>query len=382
MINKYYSFSIARGYLLILLLFFVPSNAFPLNYKGLDLKIKTTVAEMYDDNITFSKDDKEEDYITTLGLHLSTLYEGKKRMLSISGRADQRFNARFSDIKNSSESTSLNFRNYFTEYDRINLEYLFSHTYTPESFEEALDRVVARQEFFDHRVKFNYVRILSESFNVNLRYAYRLRKFSDELRPDQYNHRIGFTLNYKPSIEHTYFLTYAYSQNKFNDVFNTIRAGTKRYLTKSLYIDGQLGVDFTSSTQSFTLTDNDRSTLSAEVSLTDQIDEITSAQISYIQGQQFSSEDGNIANSWQINGQFSRQLLNRLNSTASIFYGINQFDDTEVKNTFLGGSFSLSYEFLDDLYGSLNYVYANFNSNEETVGYTRNTIQLALNKTF
>ena len=209
---------------------------------------------MYDDNITFSEENKEEDYITTLGLRVSTLYEGKRRMIGFSGSANQRFNARFSDIKNSSESASFNFRNDFTEYDRITMSYLFSHSYTPESFEEALDRVVARQESSDHRVNVNYIRILSESFNVNVRYAYRIRTYSDELRPDQYNHRIGFNLNYKPGIEHTYFLSYNYSQNKFHDVINTIRAGTQRYLTKRIYIDGQLGVDFTSSTKSFTPT--------------------------------------------------------------------------------------------------------------------------------
>ena len=52
----------------MLVLFLTSTNSFPLSSKALDLKISSSISETYDDNLTFAKDDKKEDFITTLGL--------------------------------------------------------------------------------------------------------------------------------------------------------------------------------------------------------------------------------------------------------------------------------------------------------------------------
>ena len=48
------------------------------NYKGFDIKLKgITLGEMYDDNVTFDKENKIDDFITILGVGMSAKYEGK-----------------------------------------------------------------------------------------------------------------------------------------------------------------------------------------------------------------------------------------------------------------------------------------------------------------
>jgi len=95
--------------LIVLLITTVTASGYAFQYNRLALKINTKIAEMYDDNITFSKHEKEEDYITTLGLGFSTNIDSKKRTLIVNGQLNKRFNARFDDIKNSSESFNIKF---------------------------------------------------------------------------------------------------------------------------------------------------------------------------------------------------------------------------------------------------------------------------------
>lgn len=381
LIKKILSISI-KSIGILLLLYAMSASAYAFQYKDLDLKIQTSVSEMYDDNILFSKENKQEDYITTLTLGLSTAFEGKRQSLDFSGSVNNRFNAKFSDIKNSSEDMSVRYSNQLTVYDAVNLLYRFNHSYTPASFEEALERVVARRESFLHRISFNYRKHISEHFSTVLRYAYRLEKFSEEFREDQYNNHVGINLNYKPSIETTYFFSYTYSQNKFNNVVNSLSIGTIRYLTKNLYLDGEVGVNFTSSTSSFTLTKNDRSSPSARISLTADLDPITVATLSLQRSDQFSSERGDISTSWQINGQYSRQLLDRLIGSLSVFYGENKSDDSGDKNLFLGGQGAFVYEFVESFTGQLQYVYGRLDSSDKGTGYSRNAVLIGLQKVF
>ena len=88
-----------------LLFLLVASNSYAFLYKELDLKVTGSVSERYDDNLTYTKEDKKEDYITRLGLGLTAQYEGKRRSLDLSGRINHRFNAKYEDIKNNSEKT-------------------------------------------------------------------------------------------------------------------------------------------------------------------------------------------------------------------------------------------------------------------------------------
>ena len=56
------------------------------NYKGFDIKItEVSIGETFDDNLTFAKENKLEDFITELRLGLGVKYEGKTRTFELTG---------------------------------------------------------------------------------------------------------------------------------------------------------------------------------------------------------------------------------------------------------------------------------------------------------
>jgi opacity protein-like surface antigen len=343
---------------------------------GLDLKILGSISEKYDDNINFSRIDPKEDYVTTLGFGLSGNYEGKRRVLNFDARANERFNANNSDIKTSSQTVKVSFRNDFTVYDRLNLSYAFLHSYTPQSFEEALERIRARQERFTHNVNLNYRRVISEHFSTNASYNYHLTKYSDDLRKDQYSNGLGFGINYKPSIEVTYLLSYRYSRSRFGNEIHTANVGVRRYLTKRLYVNGRVGGTYSSSR-----TTNNRG-LNLDVTFTNEIDEVSWATLSISRDDQFSDVGGDVSTAWQIQGQYSRQLLEKLNGNFHLYYGKNKFDDTNFKQELFGFDAMLAYEILENLTGDVRYVYGKLNSSDGISGYSKNAIQVGLTTYF
>ena len=367
------------------LLFIVfPTASYAFQYKDLDLKLTGTITEMYDDNISFAntKEDKREDYITTLGLGLKTKYEGRRRSLDLSGNLNYRFNARYEDIENNSENAGINFQNIFSEYSSIGLRYTFSHSHTPETFVEELDRISGRRETFKHYFIGNYLMYLSERFRINAKYSSSLTQFSEVGRDDISNNRIGIDTMYSAGSATTLSLSYSYGRNNFDEEIHTTYFGVKYDITERSYVSGRVGWDSTY------YSDQRNDNVNIDISFNNQIDENSSASISYSQEQKFSAESGNISSLWQVQGMLSRELLKRIIASLSFYYGEDTYDQFissnlfETTNTLLGADFLLSYELWEDARADMRYTYSDLESSNQYVGYTRNTFTLGLSQSF
>ena len=384
----------------LLLTVFLCSAAPAFQYKDMDININAKIAEKYDDNIFFAKENKKRDFITTLGIGVNAKYQGRRRSLDFRGNINQRFNSEYSDIKNSSEDVGIDFRSEISRYDKVELNYSFNHFYAPESFEQELERTTARSETYDNRFNAEYSRDISEYFRVDMSYAYRQKNFSEEEKEDRedtsYN-EIGLELRYKPGIATTLLVAYGYEMNNFNDEkINRYTGGLKYYITKRFYFDGRAGWD-----ESFSGTAN-RTRLHVNASLTNEIDENSVAKISYKQGERFDSEEGSISYNWQVRGELKRHLLKQLSGSVSAFYGETEFEETkrtetpsgdpdsiEIKktNTLLGVNAELTYEIQEDMRVKLLYTYADRDitidgDSTTDIGYIRNTVTLSLTRSF
>jgi hypothetical protein len=385
---KNISFKYTKCFLVVLLLIVFPTGSYAFQYKNLDLKITGTIAEMYDDNLTFTntKEDKREDYITTLGLGLSTKYEGKRRSLDLSGRVNYRFNAKYEDIKNNSENATINFQNAFSEYQSIGLRYVFSHSHTPDTFEEELDRVSGRRESFKHNFSSNYLMSISERFGINLMYLHSLKQFSEEDRDDTSNSSVGFNTTYLVGSATSLSLSYNFGRNNFDSEIYNVSLGVKYDITERSYFYGRLGWD-----SSF-YADQSNENVNADISYNSQIDQNTFTVFSYRRGERFNSEQGNISSVWQVQGDVSRQLLERLSAFLSCYYGEDTSEQTfnffnfsyltEITNSLVGANLSLSYELWEDALASVSYSFSDLDSTDESIGYTRNSVTLSLSKSF
>ncbi len=126
---------------------------------------------------------------------------------------------------------------------------------------------------------------------------------------------------------------------------------------------------------------------SIETLFTGEIDEETTAHISYSKGIEISSDQEELFNSWQVNGQFSRYLLEDLHSSLSGFYGQGEFVSAGVTDTLIGAYIALTYNFWKNkrgatVKGSVGYSYSNLDSTDINRGYDRNSVNLELTASF
>ncbi|MBI4707269.1 MAG: hypothetical protein HY761_05025 [Candidatus Omnitrophica bacterium] len=362
--------SVAKGYLIAFLLFFVSTGAHALQYKGLDLKISGTTSETYDDNLTFSKADKKEDFITALGLNMSTAYEGKRRFLNLAGGFNYGFNARYKDIKNSSEYLNLNFKNEFSNYDDITLNYNFSHSSTPGSFQEAFGRVSGRYESYANNYGVHYLRNLSEHFSISAMYNYSSSKAELEEVDKWWQSSYGINCNYLYSTDTSVVLSYSHANSSSDVVIESTSIGLRQNIsiTKAIQLSGNVGMSSTSAENSKS------SALNMDIALQYEIDQKTNFSLAYTKNIQTYPNTDDAYRNWQINSSLAHNFLEQLNSTISSFYAEGKSISTDITNRFLGVSFLLQYEISEHLTTSLNYVYSNSNSTNELGGYNRDAV--------
>ena len=367
----------------ILILIFVPNIVCAFPYKGLDIKIQGTILEMYDDNIRFAHEDKEADFITSLVLGLGVTYEGRRRNLSFTSNINRSLHYKFSDIKSSSENLTLNFKNEFSERDRLSLKDTFSHTHTAVSFEEEFLTTRGRSERFNNSFNLNYSRDISEHFTAIARYTNWLNKITEVEgdQSDSYANKAGLELDYLYSVATTFLVSYAFAttsyKNSGNNSTHTIATGMRKYLTRRLYLDGKVGIDFITSINNKKTVKN-----AIEVSLTDEIDENTVAKLAFMRRDSTTSDTGDIFSNWRITGSLKKQLSERFNSSFSGFYGQGKTVSAGITNKLLGASGAISYEFTEHLAGDFSYAYSIFDSSDETGGYNRSTASIGLTTVF
>ncbi len=359
------------------LILFLSSSAYAFPYRGVDINIQTSVTETYNDNLTFAKKDKKADFVTALGLNLGVKYEGKRRSLALNSRINERFHSRYSEIKSSSESVSLNFVNKFSEYDRIRVTDTFSHSRSPAGFEEEFGRVRARRETYKNTFNLRYEGVISKYFRINSFYGNIHNNFPDTERDDTSQNRFGVRLSYLPGPSTAFSLLYTYARNNFERTSQTTAFGIKRYIIKKIFLNGEIGA-----TKNSIGDDNKRKRLHVKVSLTDEIDENSVAKILFSRSQRFVSEGGDIFTNWKITARITKQLSQRMASSFSAFYGRGTFSSTDITNRLTGADASLSYAFLEDFTGEFRYAYSNYDSTQKNYGYIRNTVSISLNKTF
>ena len=373
----------SRGWLLCLILFLLMSSiAYSFPYKGLDIKIKGAVGEMYDDNITSAIDgNKKEDFITNLTLGLGAKYEGKTHSLEFMGNLNHQIFTEHNNFDNTSGEFSLNLQSEFTEHERISLKNVFIHTFEPSDFEEALGRTTGRYSFDRNIFNLSYTRDITKELSLNIRYANELNKFLREDLKDSSLNTIGFGTGYSINPTTNLLFSYDFRKREFEDgkdaSTHTISTGVRQYITPRLYFDGKFGIDRIISY------DNKKYTKPIiGISITDEIDKKTISSLSFSKQYQTGAYRESLFNSWRTSGALTRELLERLGCFLSAFYGKGEYVTLEITEKFWGANIGFTYDFMERLKGNFTYTYFNKNSTVLTEEYSKNTIFLGLTTEF
>jgi len=383
-------------------------------YQGLSLKILGDISESYSNNVTFASDEenKIKDFRTMLNLGLDFKYEGKRRSIDFSGLASRQISKGSSNVRNSTENISLIFNNEFSEYDNVILLGTYSHTQEPginrsefdlntcrdyyrdsglsaseievkcNLFEDQFNRLKGRFDSYNDNFNFTYNRLFSESFNINTSYSYGQNWSTAEGTNDSQQNTVGVRINYKYVEATSFFMSYAYQISSFAEgediTRQSYKVGIGQYITKRLYFNGSMGIDNVSS-------GND--SISVEAMLRSDVDERTTASLSYSQGTEISSFQGDTFKNWQLTTNATRALLEDLNSSLSAFYGKGYYSSTDISDKLIGASFSLSYKFWEsqrgaNIRGNLGYSYSRLNSSDEARRYTATSVTSSITLAF
>ncbi len=288
---------------------------------------------------------------------------------------------RYSEFNKNSQELTLNGLQELSKYDRVTLKDAFSHTYEPQTFEEAFGRETGWYSHYRNGFNLGYSRDITRQASISARYANELDKYSREDLSDSYLNSIGAGFNYALTSQTIFSLSYDFANRKSDPgtdaQTNTFAAGARRYLTEQLYLDGRVGLDYINSYNNTKYTKP-----SFLVSVTDEIDKNTRSTLAFKKQYYTNAYSEDVFNYWEISGILNRQLLERLGCSLSGFYGNGEYMASNITDKLLGANIGLTYSFNEHLKGNLNYNYSNVTSTRDTREYLRNRVSLGLNMEF
>jgi hypothetical protein len=356
-------------------------------YKGFDIGIKSLrVGETFDDNVAFSKENKINDFITDVGFTVGVNYTGKRRSLSLTSLIINHTYAENSVYDNVSEDLNFGFTNEFSEYDRVSLSNIFSHTEAPlfsdTNFNsDQFGRPNGRWEYFKNRLNFNYSRDINKQLSASIRYANTLDYYSGINIPGSSSNKPGIVMNYIFTPFTSFSLSYDYFDVQFDNnrdaAQHEIAANVIKNITKKISVSMSGGVDFIRSFNDEELT---KPLFSASIGY--EKDANTRMGVSFYKHYGVTPYIADLFDQWNTSASLSRQISERLNYNLSIFYGVGKYVTAGTEQTLKGVTSTFTYDIYKNLFGNFTYSYTDSDYNNSFNGYTRNTFYLGLSAAF
>ena len=356
-------------------------NAWAFRLGNVEVTPRGGVSETYDDNVTYTKVHKIKDYITRTWVGLSAAYDNKTTTFAASGSYYHEFYANNNGFNNNGGDFTASVNSELSKFDRVSLSDTFSETEEPRSFEDVFGFTGGQYSSTRNRVDLGYARDISEHFGASLRYSNEYDSYSRSDIAKSYYNTAGVEGAYIFSSDLSVIGAYDFTARDFspgsNTRVNTLSGGIRKYITKQLYFDGFGGVDFINSFSGRRYTKP-----MVQVSLTDDINDRTSASLSFRDRYDTVSYTQDLFNQWQVSAGLSHEIFQKLRGTLSAFYGHGEYVSTSVTTNLIGSSAGLSYDINDHWKATANYSYSHETENTRLGGYLKNRVTLGLTAEF
>jgi hypothetical protein len=342
-----------------------------------EIKLHGAVYETYDDNITYVKDNKIDDFIAKPSVGASALYEGKTITVSVSGNYYHEFYIDNPDFDNNAGDMTAALASELSKYDRITLSDTWTKTYEPRSFEDQFGFIGGRYSSDRNRVDFGYARDVSQHFGISTRYSNEINSYSRDDITESFYNAAGVEGSYILSSDFNIFTAYDFNRRDFVDGphsrTNTWTGGFRKFLTKQVYVDASTGVDFirlysgSDFTKPFGL-----------IALTDDISDRTNANLLFSKRFNTISYREDLLDQWRVSGQINHEITRKLTGTLSAFYGRGEYISTGQVDKLIGSSAGLTYEINDKWKAKTSYSFSNQDSTSDFSEYRKNRVTLGL----
>ncbi|OQX79325.1 MAG: hypothetical protein B6D56_07335 [Candidatus Omnitrophica bacterium 4484_70.1] len=352
-------------------------NVYSFDFQRLESGFWIATTEVYDDNITFIKDKKKEDFITKVNLGLDLKYEGKTQAFVVGGGITQQIFARYHNYNNTSQHLSLNFYKEFSPYSQLRLTDSFAHTYEPRSFEEAFGRTGGRYSYYRNKFNLIYIRDISKYLNIRAIFANEINEVSRQGLRDSTLNQAGFNLNYfwSPSIILKF--NYSFFLRDFTPgegaSTHSIVLGLRNYLSSQLYFDFRGGMEVI---ESFNDKNYIRPLIQALV--TGDIDENTRVKLAFTKKYYTNAYTEDLFNYWRVSAFLTRRLLKRLRGSLLGFYGEGRYVAIGIRDKLNGVTFTFTFDVGRDIKANFSYTNSRVDSTDIGREYIKNTVGLGV----
>lgn len=372
----FYIFSI------FLVVFFMPARkgfCFPAG-DG-ELKFNARLSEYYDDNITYADVNAVSDAVTRLAVGLNARLEGKLEAFESALNVSHEFYARHSIYDNTSEDFTARYNRELSKFDRISLTETLRHADEPSSFQEAFTTTPGRYQYLRNNFGLSYTKDISSQFALSFNYANEGYWRTRADLSNSFLNRWGMEGRHSVSSATILLCSYNYLIRSFDPgtsaKTNDLSVGLIQYITKQLYMDINGGLDLISS---YNNEDYVRGHFS--FSLTNEVDENTSARLSFIKRYEANDSTEDLFNNWRIFGSLQRRLLERLSGALSGFYGSGTYETSDITDNYIGVNTAFTYDFMPDIKGDVSYLYAETSSDRADREYAKNRITVSVRVNF
>ncbi len=348
---------------------------------GVEIKPMAIVSEAYDDNVSFVKHDRQDDWVSHLGVGADISYKGEISQWKITGSITENIFANNRDFNNASEDFDLNYQRRLSENSTWQVSDVFLHAEEPRSFADAFASVIGRYSYNWNRFQTEYLRSLNKQWRFLVRYGNEVYLSSRKDIVDSYQNKVGTEWTYALNPTVTLLGSFDFFRRDFrpgSDVFFYSPAvGLRNALTKQLSFEARVGPDVISDRN-----DRERTEPNFFVSITNQLNAMTQAGCSFVKRHETNLNDSDLFDFWRLEWTLQRNLTKKLIVALNHFYGSGEYADSNVKESFHGIAPSLSYAIEKDTQVNFSYSYSHVTSDDEGREYLKNVVFLGLKKKF
>lgn len=351
------------------------SNSYAFRYGQMYLNIEGDITQMYDDNITYARQNNAEDSTTNLTARVIHRYIGQRTNFLISGSLSHQIFSKYNSFNNTSNEFNVSYQNELSDQDRLRITNTYRQTNEPQSFEETLERGNGRYSYFSNHLGFAYSHDLNTNFSFTGNYRFNNDRTSRNNLLNSYLNGAGLRTTYNYSSSFALYATYDFSLRHFENerTFSNHRTmgGIKKYLTKQLSVDGSVGVSnlYTNDGKRF-------NSPSLSASISNEVSERSGISFSYTRDQEINPHIEDFSDSKRVSTLLTRQISERVSASFTVFYGSTYYTNINITDELLGGNAVFNYHFTEGFTTSVSYHHARIHSTLQTRDYVKNRVFL------
>lgn len=351
------------------------------DFKGVKMNLIGALAQKFDDNITFVKNNEVSDWISEFSAGIKSSYSGQNFNWNISATVTEHLFADNNSFNNFSQDVDVTYHSQLSQSLGLDFTDRLIHAEEPRSFSDAFATVIGRYSYYWNRSKLAFTKQLNEMMAWEVHYANDLYDSSSKNVIDSLQNLGGTQFSYQYKENTKLNAGYEYSRRDFTPgssvAVNHTSVGFVHELNPQVTLELNTGADFIKDSAA-----QNRIEPHAFIKLTDQLNTLTKAHVSIIKRHTSNLNDSDLFDEWETEMNLAHILSKQLSVVLSNFYGSGQRLAANTTEHFLGASLTTTYEIKKDITLDLNYTYSHVTSDDPAREYLKNVVMLKLSSKF